>query len=164
MMACKERSALIEKLGVFLENKEQLAPVAARIMAYAILKGKVGTTFEDLVVDLCASKSTISTHLNHLQHLKKIEYFTKPGDRKKYFIIKKDTILISIDKMVESWNLERELHIEVRDYKEKVNKLGMLDEEEQFDLEFHEDYLQYLEEATNSILRLRSRIIERTSN
>ncbi|MBD0836514.1 transcriptional regulator [Aestuariibaculum suncheonense] len=163
-MACKERSALIEKLGVFLENKEQLAPVAARIMAYAILKGKVGTTFEDLVVDLCASKSTISTHLNHLQHLKKIEYFTKPGDRKKYFIIKKDTILISIDKMVESWNLERELHIEVRDYKEKVNKLGMLDEEEQFDLEFHEDYLQYLEEATNSILRLRSRIIERTSN
>lgn len=163
-MACKERSALIEKLGVFLENKEQLAPVAARIMAYAILKGKVGTTFEDLVVDLCASKSTISTHLNHLQHLKKIEYFTKPGDRKKYFIIKKDTILISIDKMVESWNLERELHIEVRDYKEKVNKLGMLDEEEQFDLEFHDDYLQYLEEATNSILRLKSRIIERTSN
>ncbi|MBD0823186.1 GbsR/MarR family transcriptional regulator [Aestuariibaculum marinum] len=163
MMTCKERSTLIEKLGVFLENKEQLAPVAARIMAYAILKGKAGTTFEDLVVDLCASKSTISTHLNHLQDLKKIEYFTKLGDRKKYFIIKKDTILISIDQMVESWNTEKEVHLEIRDYKEKVNKSGSLNEDEEFDLDFHDDYLQYLEEATNSILRLKTKIIERTN-
>ncbi|WMI67108.1 transcriptional regulator [Aestuariibaculum sp. YM273] len=163
MMTCKERSTLIEKLGVFLENKEQLAPVAARIMAYAILKGKAGTTFEDLVVDLCASKSTISTHLNHLQDLKKIEYFTKPGDRKKYFIIKRDTILISIDQMVESWNTEKEVHLEIRDYKEKVNKSGTLNEDEEFDLDFHDDYLQYLEEATNSILRLKTKIIERTN-
>lgn len=162
-MTCKERSNLIEKLGVFLENKEQLAPVAARIMAYAILKGKTGTTFEDLVVDLCASKSTISTHLNHLQDLKKIEYFTKPGDRKKYFIIKKDTILISIDQMVDSWNTEKEVHLEIRDYKEKVNKSGRLSEEEAFDLDFHDDYLQYLDEATNSILRLKTKIIERTN-
>ncbi|MCR8667393.1 transcriptional regulator [Aestuariibaculum sp. M13] len=163
MMTCKERSTLIEKLGVFLENKEQLAPVAARIMAYAILKGKTGTTFEDLVIDLCASKSTISTHLNHLQDLKKIEYFTKPGDRKKYFIIKRDTILISIDQMVESWNTEKDVHLEIRDYKEKVNMSGRLSQEEAFDLDFHDDYLQYLEEATNSILRLKSKIIERTN-
>ncbi|MBD0831089.1 GbsR/MarR family transcriptional regulator [Aestuariibaculum sediminum] len=163
MMTCKERSTLIEKLGVFLETKEQLAPVAARIMAYAILKGKSGTTFEDLVVDLAASKSTISTHLNHLQDLKKIEYFTKPGDRKKYFVIKKDTILIGIDNMVESWNLEKEMHLEIKAYKEKVNKLDNLNEEEQFDLEFHDDYLQYLEEATQSILKLKSRIIERSN-
>ena len=42
-----------------------------------------------MVTILCASKSTISTHLNHLQDLNKIEYFTKTGDRKKYFIINK---------------------------------------------------------------------------
>ncbi|OYX24100.1 MAG: transcriptional regulator, partial [Flavobacteriales bacterium 32-35-8] len=86
MITCQQRSALIEKLGILLETKDQLAPVAARIKAYIILKGKSGTTFEDLVADLCASKSTISTHLNHLLDLKKIVYFTKLGDRKKYFI------------------------------------------------------------------------------
>ena len=90
MISCKQKSALVEKLGVLLEKKEQLAPVAARIKSYIILKGKSGTTFEDLVSDLCASKSTISTHLNHLHDLKKIVYFTKPGDRKKYFTINID--------------------------------------------------------------------------
>ena len=69
---CKQKQNLVERLGVLLENKEQLAPVAARILSYIILTGKVGTTFEDLVTHLCASKSTISTHLNHLQNLKKI--------------------------------------------------------------------------------------------
>ena len=34
--------ALVEKLGVHLENREQLAPVAARILAYIILTGKKG--------------------------------------------------------------------------------------------------------------------------
>src|SRR5690606_18841559 len=100
MITCKQKSALIEKLGVSIEQKEQLAPVAARIMAYIVLKGKSGTTFEDLTHDLCASKSTISTHLNHLYDLKKIDYFTKLGDRKKYFIINKDTLIQSMDNMV----------------------------------------------------------------
>jgi Fic family protein len=71
---CKEKMALVEKLGVHLENREQLAPVAARILSYIILTGKIGTTFEDMVKILCASKSTISTHLNHLQDLNKIVY------------------------------------------------------------------------------------------
>src|SRR5690606_23593601 len=90
---------LVEKLGVHFENTDHLAPVAARIMAYVILTGKTGTTFEDLVSDLCASKSTISTHLNHLQGLNKLTYFTKSGDRKKYFILNPDYILQSINNM-----------------------------------------------------------------
>ncbi|MEP3837557.1 MAG: transcriptional regulator, partial [Algibacter sp.] len=46
---CKEKMALVEKLGVHLENREQIAPVAARILAYIILTGKSGATFEDMV-------------------------------------------------------------------------------------------------------------------
>lgn len=72
-----KKNQLVEKLGVNFEHSEQLAPVAARILAFIILTGKVGATFEDLVSNLCASKSTISTHLNHLQDLNKISYFTK---------------------------------------------------------------------------------------
>ena len=102
---------LVEKLGVHLEAREQLAPVAARILAYIILTGKRGATFEDMVCILCASKSTISTHLNHLQDLNKIEYFTKTGDRKKYFIINKNTIIQHVDRMISHWDDERAIHL-----------------------------------------------------
>ena len=52
----KRKRELVEKLGILLEKKEHMAPVAARIFSYIILTGKQGTTFEDLVENLCASK------------------------------------------------------------------------------------------------------------
>jgi len=157
-LGCKQKQALIEKLGVFIESKEQLAPVAARILSYIILTGKTGTTFEDLVTKLCASKSTISTHLNHLQDLNKIVYFTKTGDRKKYFVVNQDTIIQSIDAMIENWSVQKELHIEIKEYKEHANSSNT-DETSKFDLSFHHNYIQFLNEATTSILELRTKII-----
>ena len=155
---CNKKKALVEKLGVLLETKEQLAPVAARILSYIVLTGKVGTTFEDLVTKLCASKSTISTHLNHLQDLKKIEYFTKLGDRKKYFVMNHDTIIQGIDSMIDSWRMQRELHIEIKEYKEDSN-MNITNEEEKFDLSFHDNYIQFIDEATQSISQLRAKIL-----
>lgn len=160
---CKQKLRLVEKLGVLLESKEHLAPVEARILSYIILTGKVGTTFDDLVTHLCASKSTISTHLNHLQDLKKVQYFTKPGDRKKYFIINQDNIIQNIDEMIESWSTQKDLHIEIRDYKENVNSITE-DETSKFDLDFHDNYIKFLDEATKSILELRTNIIENNNN
>ncbi|MDD7888140.1 GbsR/MarR family transcriptional regulator [Flavivirga sp. 57AJ16] len=160
MITCNQKKILIEKLGVFFENKDQLAPVAARIIAYVILNGKLGATFDDLVTDLCASKSTISTHLNHLLDLKKLVYFTKLGDRKKYFIINKDSIVQSFDEMIESCFNQKELHIEIKEYKEYQNKNEIVDEASKFDLDFHDDYIQYLDEGIKSLQKLRNRIIQ----
>ena len=157
---CKEKMGLVEKLGVHLENREQLAPVAARILSYIILTGKKGATFEDMVSILCASKSTISTHLNHLQDLNKIQYFTKTGDRKKYFVIKKDIIIQHIDKMVDHWKEERKIHEEIKDYKEAINSNKIENEEDKFDLVFHEDYIKYIDGASSSIEELRTKIID----
>jgi len=156
---CKEKMALVEKLGVHLENREQLAPVAARILSYIVLTGKKGATFEDMVKILCASKSTISTHLNHLQDLKKIEYFTKTGDRKKYFIINKDMILQHIDNMMQEWGQIKELHLEIKNYKETINNVKIENEEEKFNLNFHNDYIKFLDEASLSIKELRTKLI-----
>jgi len=155
---CKEKMALVEKLGVHLENREQLAPVAARILAYIILTGKKGTTFEDMVTILCASKSTISTHLNHLQDLNKIVYFTKTGDRKKYFVINKSMIVQHIDSMVNKWREEREMHLELKNYKEIINNNKIENEEEKFDLSFHTDYIKFLDGATASVEELRTKL------
>ena len=161
---CKEKMSLVEKLGVHLEAREQLAPVAARILSYIILTGKKGATFEDMVTILCASKSTISTHLNHLQDLHKIQYFTKTGDRKKYFIIKQDIIIQHIDKMISHWNEERQIHLEIKDYKETINNIKIENEEDKFDLEFHEDYIKYIDEASASIKNLKIKITNNTFN
>jgi len=158
---CKKKMDLVEKLGVHIEKRELLAPVAARILSYIILTGKKGSTFEDLVKILCASKSTISTHLNHLQDLKKIIYFTKTGDRKKYFIINKDMVVHHIDDMINEWAEVRKLHQEIKNYKEVINKEGVEEQEEKFDLGFHNDYIKFLDEATSSIKELKTKIVDK---
>lgn len=155
---CIKKSALVEKLGIHIESNNGYAPLASRILAYIILTGKGGTTFEDLVLKLCASKSTISTHLNHLQDLKTITYFTKPGDRKKYFVVKRDRIIQNIDELIASWLEEKNLHKEVKLYKQTINDLESTEEDLKFDLSFHNNYIQFLEEATLSIKELRSKI------
>ncbi|MDO6745173.1 GbsR/MarR family transcriptional regulator [Tenacibaculum soleae] len=158
---CEEKMRLVEKLGVHLENRENLAPVAARILAYVILTGKKGATFEEMVTILCASKSTISTHLNHLQDLNKIEYFTKTGDRKKYFVINKDSVVQHIDNLISEWQEVRELHLEIKEYKKSINEHTIEKKEEKFDLNFHNDYIKFIDGATASIEELRIKIIEK---
>jgi DNA-binding transcriptional regulator GbsR (MarR family) len=157
----KKKDLLVEKLGIHLESKDNLAPVEARILSYIMLTGKQGTTFEDLVSNLSASKSTVSTHLNHLQDLKKVEYFTKTGDRKKYFVLNRDTILQGVTALVTHWEEQKQLHIEILDFKINANKT--LEEDTKFFLHFHEDYIEFLNEATQSISKLRTNIIQKTT-
>lgn len=161
---CSKKMALVEKLGVHFESRENLAPVAARILSYIVLTGKSGATFEEMVSLLCASKSTISTHLNHLQDLKKIEYFTKTGDRKKYFVINKNSVLHHIDGMIKEWETTRNLHLEIRDYKQTINDHITDTDTEKFDLSFHNDYLKFLDEASSSIKELKENLINNKFN
>lgn len=159
-MECEQKKKLVEKLGVHFENKYRVAPVAARILSYVVLNGRSGTTFEDLVTNLCASKSTISTHINHLLSVKKIVYFTKPGDRKKYFTINEDSIILSIDEMIDSWAKLRDLHIEIKMYKESLNPSETTDSNLKFDSEFHVNYIKFIDDVTKSLSELRAKILE----
>lgn len=157
-----KKSKLVEKLGIAIENKDNLAPVAARILSFVILTGKQGTTFEDLVTNLCASKSTISTHLNHLQDLKKISYFTKTGDRKRYFVINRDTMVQDISKMIDDWEKQKQLHLEIIAYKTAANK--NLSNENKFDFHYHESFITFLNQAIKSISKLKETIVDSYSN
>ncbi|SHG28271.1 hypothetical protein SAMN05444483_1085 [Salegentibacter echinorum] len=80
-----EKRKLIEEVGVHFEKVHQIAPLAARIYAIMILSPNDGNTFEEIMSITEASKSSVSTQLNLLIQLKKVEYFTKSGDRKRYF-------------------------------------------------------------------------------
>lgn len=158
------RKKLIEKIGVHIESKEQMAPLAARILATLILTGKQGTTFESLVCELGASKSTISTHLTTLQATNRITYYTKSGDRKKYFRLIPDVMIKSMEDMLGSWKSERDLHLEIIEYKQEINKTLAKDSEKYFDLEFHTEYLEYLDQASASIQKLQQRLSEKHKN
>ena len=151
----QQKSELIEQLGVQLEC-DNLAPLAARIFATLILTGKEGITFEQLVSDLNASKSSVSSHLENLQTSQKVRYITKPGDRKRYFIIHPNLMVNVIDEMTSKWETEKELHQKVLNYKKEYNKKS--EEELKFDLEFQQDFLTFLEEATSAIQKFKSKI------
>lgn len=147
-----------------IEGKDQMAPLAARILAILILTGKQGTTFDSLVHELGASKSTISTHLTTLQTANRITYYTKSGDRKKYFTLIPDVMIKTMSDMLEMWRSEQELHEEIMAYKQEKNKTIAKDSEEYFELEFHTEYLEYLGQARASIEKLKKRLIEKHKN
>lgn len=152
----QQKTELIEQLGVQLEC-ENFAPLAARIFATLILTGKEGITFEQLVCDLNASKSSVSSHLEHLQTSQRVRYFTKPGDRKRYFTIHPNLMINVIDELTSKWEREKEVHQKVLNYKKESNKKTK-EKEHLFDLEFQQDFLTFLEEATSAIQKFKSKI------
>ncbi|HET8753264.1 MAG TPA: transcriptional regulator [Salinimicrobium sp.] len=158
-----KKRKLVESLGVQLE-KDNLAPVAARIFATLILAGQKGVTFDELVSDLNASKSTVSTHLDQLQSNNKIQYFTKPGDRKRYFIINPNLMLNVIDEMIAKWDAQKVIHEQVLEYKEKRNEFNKEIDKYQLDLDFQKDFLTFLDEATTAIRKLKTNISNRKDN
>ncbi|MFD2517267.1 GbsR/MarR family transcriptional regulator [Salinimicrobium flavum] len=157
----KEKNRLTEQLGVIMEKKYKLAPIAARILSTLILSGKQGLTFDELVQQLNASKSTVSTNLEILQNHRRIEYFTKPGDRKRYFTLNANFTLEVFDEMINSWEAEKNVHKEILQYKEKRNSYNEDHDLPLFDLEFQKNLLVFLEETTAGIKKLKSNFINK---
>ena len=156
-----EKKELIEQLGLQMEHRHGLSPVAARILSTLVLTGKKGITFDSLVRDLKASKSTISTQLDHLQAGDKIKYYTKPGDRKRYFIINPNLMFNAIDEIVDKWESEKKIHQKIIKYKKTCNERCGPEEENKFDLDFQEDFMVFLEEATAAVQKLKLNIMNK---
>lgn len=81
-----KQKELIEKFGVFFE-KNGLSPAQARIVGLLMIVDQAELTFDEIYSTLQLSKSAVSTALNSLAMMSRIEYYTKPGDRKRYFFV-----------------------------------------------------------------------------
>lgn len=79
-----QQKELIEKLGVYFEDSG-MQPVTARVQALLLIADHTELTFEEIQNILGISKSSTSGAINMLLTLKRIEYITRPGDRKRYF-------------------------------------------------------------------------------
>ncbi len=98
----KKKEKLIEELGLNMEEQLKVAPLAARIYALLVLSPQDGLTFDEIKEIIQASKSSVSVNLKVLTQLKYVEYYTKPGIRKRYFKIAKYFQLLSLEQEVES--------------------------------------------------------------
>lgn len=86
MASCSiEKHKLIEEVGLHIEGSHKLPPLASRIYALMVLSANHGYSFEELIELTRASKSSVSTNLTLLLQLDYLEFYTKSGDRKRYF-------------------------------------------------------------------------------
>lgn len=80
----QEIKKLVEKIGVFTE-KTGFQPAVGRVLAYLLVSDPPHKTFDEIQRFLNLSKSSASNALNILMTKEFVDYFTKPGDRKRYF-------------------------------------------------------------------------------
>lgn len=143
MSKTKQKEVLIEEMGVHFEKKYSIPPLAARVYALLILTEKDGLTFEDCLVKRGASKSSISTSLNLLLKMAMINYFTKSGDRKRYFkLAEKNTFFL--DKLTENLrdiDEEREILNKIITYNKEFNAKKYKENSSKTNI-----FLNYLEE------------------
>lgn len=114
-LCSKEKQNLIEEIGLSFEERHNLPPLAGRLFAVLVLSKHDGHSFEELVEISQASKSSVSTNLNLLVQIKYVEYYTKPGDRKRYFRITNNNLRITLEEKL--LDLEKEITIV-----QKINK------------------------------------------
>lgn len=116
MPITKKKQQLIEEIGQRLETRLRIAPLAARIYALLTLSSNEGLTFEEIRMIVGSSKSSTSVNLNVLIQLQLIKYYTKLGDRKRYFKIAKNFQLTALEAHQQSLKDEIELVEKINSY------------------------------------------------
>lgn len=109
MELLENKKILIEEVGVLLQERANLSPLAARIYALLILSSYEGLSFEKIVQLMQASKSSVSSNINVLLQLHYIDFYTKPGDRKRYFKTSQFYIKSTLEQQIHL--LEKELNV-----------------------------------------------------
>ena len=82
---------IFQNMVKFYGEIYSLSPLSAKINAYLLFDfEKKGLTFDELVKDFCASKSSVSTSLQQLIKAELINDISKMDERKRHFVINQD--------------------------------------------------------------------------
>lgn len=124
----KEQAALVEKIGIGIEERLKLSPLAARIYALLILSSYEGLTFEDIRAHIQASKSSASVNINVLTQLGYISFYTKSGDRKRYFKISRYSQMVSLETERQNMDTEMKMIEQINSFNKKYHPEKFTDE------------------------------------
>jgi DNA-binding transcriptional regulator GbsR (MarR family) len=125
MSKIEEKQKLVESIGIDIEERLKLSPLAARIYALLILSNYDGLAFEEIRVFIGASKSSVSVNINVLTQLDYISFYTKPGDRRRYFKLTKYAQINSLSSYLQ--NIHKEMAII-----EKINHFNKKEHPDKF--------------------------------
>jgi DNA-binding transcriptional regulator GbsR (MarR family) len=92
---------LIEELGVLYEQSG-MQPAAARILSLLLISDQIELTFEEIYETLHLSKSATSNALNYLLSTARVEYITHPGERRRYFRCKLQSLKDGVQRSMTS--------------------------------------------------------------
>lgn len=156
----KVKKQLIEEMGVYFESQDILSPLSSRIFAYLAIVGHSGVTFDEIVEELEVSKSSVSTNLQLLQTMGRVGYYTKSGDRKRYFKIAEHSVVNRLDDKVAAWEREKELHHKVLAYKKlQFAQSSLTKEEQQRETGFLTHYIEFLESMIENLKKLKNNLL-----
>ncbi|MFA7687267.1 MAG: transcriptional regulator [Moheibacter sp.] len=109
---------LIEDFSKYFEDIYHFPPLTSKVYAYLMLDcNSSGVTFDELVEVLNASKSSVSTSLNFLTQLKHIEYYTKIDNRKRFYRISSENLLVRLKKILDMLSNEKYLVERLKTYR-----------------------------------------------
>ncbi|WP_417363051.1 GbsR/MarR family transcriptional regulator [Galbibacter sp.] len=156
----KVKKQLIEEMGVYFESQDILSPLSSRIFAFLALAGNSGATFDEIVEELEVSKSSVSTNLQLLQTMGRVGYYTKSGDRRRYFKIAENNMVNRLDDKVASWEREKVLHVKVLEYKKlQFEHNSLTKEEQQREMGFSIHYIEFLESMIENLKKLKNNLL-----
>jgi DNA-binding transcriptional regulator GbsR (MarR family) len=92
---------LIEELGIYFE-KSGLQPAASRVFALLMISDQNELTFEEIYETLNISKSAGSYAINFLINTERVEYCTRPSERKRYFRVKTKSLQEGVQKSLKN--------------------------------------------------------------
>lgn len=119
--AYSEKERLIEEVGVYFERTQQLPPLASRIYALLGLCPRSGHSFDEIVELSKSSKSSVSTNVNLLLQSGIIEYYTKCGDRKRYFRLSRKYLIVNLEKLKKQATEELDLFEKISEFNRTYN-------------------------------------------
>lgn len=96
-----EKKQLIEELGIHNENSG-IQPAASRIFALLVISDRNELSFEEIYQTLEISKSAASNAVNLLIGTQRVEYITRPGERKRYFRCKVKSLNDGIERHLQN--------------------------------------------------------------
>ncbi len=114
------QKVLIEEIGREYV-KQGMQPTTARVMALLMVIDKETLTFDEIIEELSISKGAASNALRHLVAMKAIDYLTIPGDRKRYFHLKRLNKFSMMDDALEKFITTKTFLESILELKEDKN-------------------------------------------